>query len=227
MQEITVKEVRGPLGKGKQQFYAVVDEKGGEFTTFDTKIKQVTPGSRLGIEIKVEGKYINIVEWKVLEEGKAQALSLAQGNGAHAKTPEQFGAERRSIESQVAFKGMIELMAQGRQVPDDLREAVFDYARSRLQVAPVVKASTAKKAEPKVAADAPIKEELFPGSEAPQAASFKNAGEFLTACAKEKGLNRSDVEKKFDVKSMEELLEKCGTFEKAYLQLLETAAGEK
>ena len=70
MQKITVKEIKGPLGRGEKKFFAVVDEKGTEFTTFDTKIKDVTIGSILEVELKVEGKYVNIVEWKVIEEGK-------------------------------------------------------------------------------------------------------------------------------------------------------------
>lgn len=67
MQKIKVKEVKGPLGKGEKKFFAVVDEKGAEFTTFDTKIQDVVPGSLLNIEPKIDGKYINIAKWEILE----------------------------------------------------------------------------------------------------------------------------------------------------------------
>ena len=37
MQKITVKEVKGPLGRGEKKFFAVVDEKGTEFSRVCSK----------------------------------------------------------------------------------------------------------------------------------------------------------------------------------------------
>jgi len=178
LQKITVKEIRGPLGKGDKKFYVVVDEKGAEFTTFDTKIAKVTPGSIIEADVKVEGKYVNIAEWKVLEDAPASL----PGSG---KTPEQFDAERRSIEAQVAFKGIIQLIEQEAIqktdfVPGDLKTSVYDWARARLGKAAPMQAS---QKETKVGTTrAAIDNE-----------HFENVGQLLTACSKEFGMNRAAV----------------------------------
>ena len=214
MQKIIVKEVRGPLGKGEKKFYAVVDEKGAEFTTFDTKIAQVTPGSVLEIEPKVEGKYVNISEWKVLEEGKP-SVALSNGKPSYSKTPEQFDAERRSIEAQVAFKGIVELL-KGTVIDKEheLAKAAFDWATVRLRAAPVKRAELAKT-----------------GSELPEATrkeqeggnGFKNAGQFLTKSQEVFSLNRTQVLEHPEVKALFD----AGDFNKAYLKLAEIVAAKK
>lgn len=73
MQQITVKEVRGPLGKGERKFYAIKDEKGAEFTSFDAKLTNIKTGSVLEIECEISGKFINIKEWKLISEPPAPA----------------------------------------------------------------------------------------------------------------------------------------------------------
>ena len=65
MQRITVREVRGPLGKGEKKFFAIKDNKGSEFTSFDPQIAKLTPGSIIEAEIVVDGKYINIPKDKM------------------------------------------------------------------------------------------------------------------------------------------------------------------
>lgn len=219
MQEITVKEVRGPLGKGEKKFFAVVDERGGEFTTFDTKVKDIAPGSRLSIEVKVQGRYVNITEWKVIEGAAPQVPAQTHVNGspAYGKTAEQFEAERRSTEAQTAYEGIIELIEQEAIlkvdfVPGDLKELTFEWARVRLKATTLAKAAPAKKS-----ASSPEK----PAE--PQENSFQNAGQFLTKCKEVWGMSKSEVLADPEV----EKLFNASEFGKAYLLLAEKKAGKK
>lgn len=149
MQTIKVKEIREVRGKTGKIFYAVTDDKGGEFTTFDPNIIGVNPGSLLEIEPQVAGKYINLGEWKVLEEPKKEEVLVPtppiEGKQPYGKTPAQFEAERHSIEAQVAFKGMIDLIGIGREMPEDLINLVFNWARVRLGGIPAPKQPIQKK----------------------------------------------------------------------------------
>ena len=198
MQQIKVKEVREVKGKSGKVFYAVVDDKGGEFTTFDTKIASVTPGSVLEIEPKVDGKYVNITEWKVLEEGKQSATSV-NGKAAYGKIPEQFDAERRSIESQTAFNGIIKLIEQEAIlkidiVPSDVEELAYEWARVRLR------GTIPAKEAPVVSKTGQIKVDST--QKAIAVGHFENAGQFAAAAFKEFGLNTTDLSIRFSVTSV-------------------------
>ena len=222
MQKITVKEIRGPLGRGEKKFYAVVDDKGAEFTTFDTKIAQVTPGSVLEVELKVEGKYVNITEWKVIEEGKP---SVSPGNGrtSYGKTPEQFDAERRSIEAQVAFKGIIELSVKGKVWPAELEERLIkisnlalDWAEVRLK-GTIPSTATGVTEKPK---EQPVDKKVSPPSASTQEAidngHFENVGQFLTACNKKFGMSRSQVLKESNATDPSEIKDLDATWQQIY-----------
>ena len=163
MQKITVKEVRGPLGKGDKKFYAVVDEKGGEFTTFDAKVSDLTQGSVIEGEITVTVKgdktYVNMGDWKLLEAGTAPAQ--ASGGGQYKRDTEgiRFEYELKayienvkhvSIEAQTAFNGIVKL-AEVATISDKIDTLVADltpelwrkaltWAESRLDQSMVRKA---------------------------------------------------------------------------------------
>jgi len=77
VQKVNVKEVRGPLGKGERKFYAVISDDGAEFTSFDTKLASLLPGSVINLEPEIKGKYINIKEWSLIEEPATQSPSAA------------------------------------------------------------------------------------------------------------------------------------------------------
>lgn len=80
MQNLTVIEIRGPLGKGKQHFYAIkAKEIKVEPTTFDAKITDVRPGSVIGVELELNGEYTNITEWNLISEPAAVATGPAGG----------------------------------------------------------------------------------------------------------------------------------------------------
>ena len=210
MQKIKVQTLREVSKPGKKTFYVVVDENGTEFTTFDTKILSVTAGSVLEIEPQVKGKFVNITEWKVLEEGPAAPPG---GSGARqAKSPEQIAIERRSIEGQTAYNGMVQLIDRGAVekvdiVPKDVFDLVFEYARVKMTNA-LAKLTVAKK---------PAE-----STEKANSGGFQNAGQFLSKCQEVFDLNRSQVLENDEVKTLYDK----GEFDKAYLKLAEKMAGK-
>ena len=228
MQDIRVVEVRGPLGKGDKKFFAVKDDKGAEFTTFDTKINQVTPGSLISAEIKIDGKYNNITEWKLLEQG---ALVSAQVNGRSDMTPELWAEkdrlERRSREAIACFQGIMELAASEqhralRSLNDVLKErldktldAALDWALAHFtlpqktsELAEVEK--QAKKKESDKAWDAMNPE-------------FKDRGEFLTRVTVELKLTTAEICVKLSINDVKEITD----FKKAWAILTQKPATEK
>lgn len=190
MQEIRVKEIKGPLGKGERKFYALKDEKGAEFTTFDAKVSKITPGSLISAEIKIEGKYNNITDWKLIEDAP-----VTSHNG-NKLSPEQWAEkdriERASIEAQTAFKGIMEL-AWKHETPNhisgkfgDAFDLALDWAMTRLT-------DQVKKPIDKPIRKEPEAEPLFPEDNLKDM-DFKNQGEFYTACLKHFGLSKSKTD---------------------------------
>ena len=168
MQKITVKEVKGPLGKGERKFYAVVDEKGAEFTTFDGKVADLAPGSVIAGEITVTQKgektYVNLGEWKLLEAGPLPPENGHKGGqdrGPYKRDTEgiRFEYELKayiesvkhvSIEAQTAFNGIVKLVevatisdkidALVAEFQPDLWQKALAWAESRLDQSMVRKA---------------------------------------------------------------------------------------
>lgn len=214
MQEITVKEVRGPLGKGEKRFYAVVDDTGAEFTTFDASAQDIKPGSKIGIDIKVSGKYVNITEWKMIQEG----VALTSGNNGKetprsAMSPEDWAKkdrlERFSIETQTAYKGVMELatseqfnkLRAGSDKTKGKLDKVFDEALDWASAhfkAPTTPAPAVKPAAKPKEKEA---EELWPPEEH---ASFKDVGELFTACLK-RDISRVQAIEKLGLKEGDDL----------------------
>lgn len=205
MQQIIVREVRGPLGKGEKKFYAIKDDKGGEFTTFDPSVSKLTPGSIIEAEIKVEGKYVNIQEWKLIEAGPANAQPGAGGQYKRDTEGIRFeyelkaylqGIERASIEAQTAYNGLIKVLELvsispttekfiHKLAPGILQKALA-YAESRLDAAMASKPPQSPKAPPetqKASATPKGKEK----GQSPE--GFKNVGELLT-WALQQGISR-------------------------------------
>lgn len=98
MQQIIVKEIKGPLGRGEKKFYAVADNKGAEFTTFDPNIQEIRPGSTLEIEVKIEGKYVNIVKWSLID---APAKAQREDQSDTSNTKLRINADYRIAAVQV------------------------------------------------------------------------------------------------------------------------------
>jgi hypothetical protein len=208
MQQITVKEVRGPLGKGERKFWAIKDPQGGEFTAFDATIAQVTPGSIIEAEIEVKGKYVNITKWTLVEAGPAVTPNSGGGTGGQYKRDTEGirfeyelkaylqGIERASIEAQTAYNGLIkvlELVAVSpvteklidKLCPGILKKAL-QYADSRLDAAMASKPPQSPQAPPEtVKASGTAKDK----AKAQSGTGFKNVGELLT-WALQQGISR-------------------------------------
>jgi len=104
MQKITVKEIRGPLGKGKQKFYAVVAEGiKKDFTSFDSKLAHIKVGSILNVELRIDGDYVNIEKWELVSEPLGD-------KSPEAKSPEimklQIDAQFRITALTLAINGV-------------------------------------------------------------------------------------------------------------------------
>jgi hypothetical protein len=100
MQEIAVKSViekQPRTGKGSP-FYIITAEDGAEFTCFDTKMKDVAAGTRLRIEPKVSGKYINIEKWEVVSAPQPQPHSDSSDSQRYLEL-----ARQKRIDMQAEF----------------------------------------------------------------------------------------------------------------------------
>jgi len=188
MQKITVKEVKGPLGKGEKKFYAVVDTEGAEFTTFDSAVKQITPGSILEIEPEVKGKYLNIKEFKVIEEGAGESKASTNGGG-YKRDTEGIEFEYRlkarleqiknaSIEAQTAYNGIITAACAGKLLfTGEVAMKAFKWAEAKLDAS-----MKAPAAEPKPVVKSEMKVETGKGEEVDPDAPFANVGKLLQWC---------------------------------------------
>jgi len=190
MQKIIVKEVKGPLGRGEKKFFAVVDEKGAEFTTFDTKIKDVTIGSILEVELRVEGKYVNIAEWKVIEEGQS---ARAQVSPTTDRT--RFYADFKIAALQVAGR----LAAAGKIDKEEI-ESCADKIYAWL-------ATQSKATTQRAPAEAKTTEEAWKdmehGERDPN--TIKTLGDLFTACLADFNMQRSDVIKELGYSKQEDI----------------------
>ena len=174
MQKITVKEIKGPLGRGEKKFFAVVDEKGAEFTTFDTKIQNVSPGSVLEIELKIEGKYINIVEWKVIEEGKP-TQALGSPTTDRIRMYADFKIAAVQVAGRLAAAGKIE----EKDIPP-CANSIYQWLTSRDKVQPIPAQTT---------------EEAWEGISHNErdSGTIKTMGDLFTACLAAFNMQRTDV----------------------------------
>uniref|UniRef100_A0A6M3IVD3 Uncharacterized protein n=1 Tax=viral metagenome TaxID=1070528 RepID=A0A6M3IVD3_9ZZZZ len=181
--QITVKSAKvlksGTSKSGEWELIGLTSEDGTNYTTFHKNAKNLTAGTIIDIgepEIK-EGK-ISFKEYKVVSEAPAPA-----GNGKsdshQGMTPadwaEKDRVQRLSIESQVAFKGIMEAFSAGQLKPDsqyvktalDWAMAHFKTSQSTTKPLPAV----TKSKSDKVDADS-------------SSLVFNNAGELKTACNK-------------------------------------------
>ena len=237
MQKITVKEVKGPLGKGERKFYAVVDEKGAEFTTFDGKVADLAPGSVIAGEITVTQKgektYVNLGEWKLLEAGPLPPENGHKGGqdrGPYKRDTEgiRFEYELKayiesvkhvSIEAQTAFNGIVKLVevatisdkidALVAEFQPDLWQKALAWAESRLALS--MKQQESAPEAPETTRKAPEKTgaglKTAEGDPVDPEHPFGNVGQLLTWAHKTHGLDKAKV------------MEVCGVDEKTLSKL--------
>ena len=188
MQKITVKEVKGPLGRGDKKFFAVVDEKGAEFTTFDAKVKDVSIGSILEIELKVEGKYVNIVEWKVVEEGQPAQIQ-SQPKVDRIRIYADFKIAAVQVAGRLAASGKIDQ----KDIPSCAGD-IYQWLTSR------------DKAQSQPAPDQTTEEAwegLEHGERDPD--TIKTLGDLFTACLADFKMNRTAVIKELGYSKQEDI----------------------
>jgi hypothetical protein len=225
MQNITVVEIRPLETKNHKPFCKIIDEHNSEYTTFDTAISKVLVGSLLKIEVKVDGKYVNIDKWEVVRAGPDPNAAPGPGgdspiiqNGDYTKTKEFNEIKNKSIEDQNAFTGAIELMKAMDKVPEDILERVLYHIRCHLPLPG--KKETA--ASVPAAASVPVTPETAIASASTpahveQPGVFNNAGEFLAKCKEVFGCTKTQILSNEEAKGMYDR----GEYAKLYLVLTE------
>ncbi len=193
MQRITVKEIKGPLGQGEKKLYAVVDEAGAEFTTFDTKIKDITPGSVLDIEPVIKGKFVNIKEYKVISEGTPKPASPASTNGNDMSKEDwekKQRIERASFEAQTAVKVILQHTDQG--APLYQKALAWCEAKIDANLGAIIKVTKAKPKADNGWDKLESEVQTGNGKGIDPKAPFPSVGKLLDWC-REQGISRPDV----------------------------------
>jgi hypothetical protein len=189
MQKIKVVKIeRKPVAKGGTMT-ALFDDKGTRFSGFISELKEVAEGDLVEAEIEVDGKYNNIKAVKILEH----STTTAQSSDI---TPTQ---ERASIEAQVAFKGIVDLLAASVIIPDSLKNQAFNWAACKLKdwnknTVDVTKTKTEINTNLQIDSINPTR------SEKPvEKVVFKNLGEFYKKIYDTYHLSMSEVQKIDDI----------------------------
>jgi len=202
MQTIRVKEIRPVTSKktGKE-FWVVVDEKGGEFTSFDETIQKVIAGSLLAIEPKVSGKYVNIESWEI-KEGAAKTIPSAPASTNHyayGKSLVELELSRRSF----ALSYAKDLAVAERIDVCDIAGVANDFykwLKSGQGVSTVQSTMEAPEENPEPEAEESPKLKRDP-------ATIKSFGGLYTACRDDFGLTRQQVWAELGVNMQEEIIE--------------------
>jgi len=186
-EKITIKSIsvkKGENDRGEWVNTRITATTGAKWGSFDKSLQYLEEGETIEItELEEKGNNRNILKWHKVESGP----ELKPNGVPPAKTPQQFDVERRSFESQTAFKGVVDLLvANSDLVPTDVRQAAFSWAKVRL-TAPT--ATTAPERPKEAAAD----KKAGNTQDAMVNWHFDNVGQLLTACNKQYGMSRSTV----------------------------------
>lgn len=138
--QITVKSTKvaktGTNKAGPWELIVITSEDGTDYTTFHKGAKNLTAGAVIDIEPDIKEGKISFKEYKVISSPAAPP----DGNGRPGMTPELWAEkdrlERQSIESQVAFKGVVQIICAyiDKGVSLEKYHAVAtDWAMARLQ----------------------------------------------------------------------------------------------
>lgn len=117
MQKITIADISiktGTNDKGGWTNTTLIDESGGRFSSFDTKLSHLTKGAVIEAEITVKGKFNNIGEWKLISEGAPAAASTTTAPQMSKEDwAKKDAIERISFEAQTAVKAVMALAEKG------------------------------------------------------------------------------------------------------------------
>lgn len=219
-----IKEVKEVAQEGKRTFFAVKLEDGAEMSTFDAKIKEAQTGDTIEFDAVIKGRYVNLKDGFIITKKTSSVAVL--GSQASDTYCAMSSEEIASIEARVAIETIAQLALApldninkesrlGKSVDKalDWCEAKIDASMKTSVKAPT-KSTTEAKAEPKE------HEEKVEGPI--DARQFKDAGSFLTACAKPRPegfeYNRSKVCEKLEIKEISEISD----FDEAWNKLMVT-----
>ncbi len=173
MQEIIVKQVDVKTGEKKDgtpwKMFTVVDEDGGRFSSFDTKLDGLPAGTKLEVETKVKGSYVNITSFKI--------LSKPAGGAAPGPQPAPGGPGSDKAAAVGAVCKLYAATLGGADHPykadiDDLMKKALIWLREQLGPA----AAGAGKPRPE------IKKGQLDPSVPPPTEPLKDVGELFTRC---------------------------------------------
>ena len=198
MQKFKIKEIIPSSGDKKPTI--LVDENGTRASGFDTKLKDLTVGTEIEVELVVKGNYNNIKEWSLvtLAPGSASSPAITASDPAAIKL--QINSQYRIAAITLTYR----LVIAGKIVDSEIdttANKIYTWLAGRATVAkldkPVVKAGTTGET-----AEA-IWEELGRGPRDPE--SITNLGQLFTACHLDFKMSQSDVVKELGYSRKEEI----------------------
>lgn len=203
MQKVTVQDVKtksGTSAKGPWTLVIVTSEDGAEFTSFDKGLAKLRQSAVIEIEPEVttkDGKTtIKIKEWKLISEGTGEQRAGSGGGYKNADIIQleeegrryRQNIDRVSIEGQVAFKEVAEMIRAGtKEATKDLLDLWVKVAKAKLTtflgIETPRQVGAVTKPFPKVPPDSAPKVELEPkkGKETPK---FKNGADLANYALK-------------------------------------------
>lgn len=151
MQKILVSSVESKPTKTGGTYTKITDDKGAAFSGFDETLAGLKQGDLIEAEVKIEGKYLNITTWKLLESGKALPIATKQSNGDMSKDDwaEKDRRERDARRGNTLLSGIATLWAAGVIKGDDpLVDSYRRIAQETLNPTAVAEPPTAKQTTP-------------------------------------------------------------------------------
>ncbi len=135
MQKITIKDISiktGTNDKGDWKLTNITGADGAKFSSFDHKAAELKAGDTIEAEIEIKGKNNNIKEWKLISSAPITSPPTSNNPSSNSMSKEDWAEkdriERASIEAQVAYKGIMEVMA-------NLQSDEIIKAGSKLEIA--------------------------------------------------------------------------------------------
>ena len=211
VKDIKVKEGISKSGKNEGKPWKLVileGTDGKEYTTFDAKAEELQPGAVIKIDqvtLKTKDNGDESRTFKEFAIVSAPTPGPAPTNGNKGMTPEAWAEkdrlERWSIESQVAFKGVVEMSSYEQNMENERFKTVFnaalDWAMAHFQSTKLPQQPTTKTApEGTKLKSTPSKPETGP--------VFKNGADIVNYAIKQ-GQKWDDIQVKLSISKPPEI----------------------
>jgi len=187
MQKVKVVEVHPSTGENKPT--VIVDAKGTRMSGFVAGLKELAPGDLINVELKAEGKYINIVSFEVIEKAlHHMSLGATEIIIPPAELDCRNNIAALEAASALAVAGHIEV------------EAIISRAetfRDWLKGASIAAGKPANQSAKAESKNMPAEKAMASSLQSVDLKdlNFKDKGEFYTACLKRFDLPKSQVDK--------------------------------